>query len=231
MGELPKQVVNHNPHPGGTMLPIGPDGRPMAIVSATASNLVPTTKVCNGCLIEKDLEFFSIRRSGRKAGKPRSRCKECEVQATRAYRAADPDAELERTRAWTRNNPEKSRAKTQRWRDRHPDKVKAQNTSPERRAAISRWKKNNPEKVRESSRDRSRSRMLLDDPQSLEYMNIVLLDPCSYCGVESNTVDHIVPRARGGTHEWDNLTGACGTCNSSKHARSLLIHLLKRRSS
>ena len=43
---------------------------------------------------------------------------------------------------------------------------------------------------------------------------------CAYCGVQPcNSVDHVIPIARGGTDEWDNLVAACGTCNSRKRDR------------
>jgi len=40
------------------------------------------------------------------------------------------------------------------------------------------------------------------------------------CGSEENlTVDHIIPLARGGTWDQDNLQPMCHSCNSSKGAR------------
>lgn len=46
---------------------------------------------------------------------------------------------------------------------------------------------------------------------------------CAYCRVElteqSFTVDHIMPRARGGAEDFDNLAVACRSCNSRKGAR------------
>lgn len=48
---------------------------------------------------------------------------------------------------------------------------------------------------------------------------------CSYCGRTPPEVllevDHIVPRAAGGTDDLANLTTACATCNSGKAARLL----------
>jgi 5-methylcytosine-specific restriction endonuclease McrA len=42
---------------------------------------------------------------------------------------------------------------------------------------------------------------------------------CQQCGMEGNSVDHIVPRQAGGTdHEW-NLQTLCVSCNSSKGGR------------
>jgi 5-methylcytosine-specific restriction endonuclease McrA len=44
---------------------------------------------------------------------------------------------------------------------------------------------------------------------------------CVYCGSETDPleVDHIIPRAQGGTHEWDNLQVLCRRCNRRKGAR------------
>ncbi|MBI2756678.1 MAG: HNH endonuclease [Chloroflexi bacterium] len=41
---------------------------------------------------------------------------------------------------------------------------------------------------------------------------------CQYCGVRSRdlTLDHVLPRHRGGRHTWDNLVSACRTCNHRK---------------
>jgi 5-methylcytosine-specific restriction endonuclease McrA len=41
---------------------------------------------------------------------------------------------------------------------------------------------------------------------------------CQYCGRQSNdlTLDHVVPRHRGGAHSWDNLVAACRVCNHRK---------------
>ncbi|HEY8467915.1 MAG TPA: HNH endonuclease [Solirubrobacterales bacterium] len=44
---------------------------------------------------------------------------------------------------------------------------------------------------------------------------------CQYCGRESTglTVDHVVPRSRGGTSAWDNIVAACAPCNRRKGNR------------
>jgi 5-methylcytosine-specific restriction endonuclease McrA len=40
---------------------------------------------------------------------------------------------------------------------------------------------------------------------------------CQYCGGDGNlTVDHVVPRSRGGEHEWTNVVTACIPCNQRK---------------
>jgi 5-methylcytosine-specific restriction endonuclease McrA len=46
---------------------------------------------------------------------------------------------------------------------------------------------------------------------------------CQYCGRETTnlTLDHIIPRNRGGQHCWDNLVAACPQCNRRKGGRTL----------
>lgn len=59
-----------------------------------------------------------------------------------------------------------------------------------------------------------------------EYADILLADPCSYCGGPAQQLDHITPLSREGSDTTDNLTAVCGGCNRSKHAKSLLIFML-----
>jgi 5-methylcytosine-specific restriction endonuclease McrA len=44
---------------------------------------------------------------------------------------------------------------------------------------------------------------------------------CVYCGSSATSIDHVVPRSRGGTHTWDNVVAACRRCNHAKADRSL----------
>jgi 5-methylcytosine-specific restriction endonuclease McrA len=40
---------------------------------------------------------------------------------------------------------------------------------------------------------------------------------CQYCGARSNlTVDHVVPRSKGGGSNWDNIVASCAPCNRRK---------------
>jgi len=44
---------------------------------------------------------------------------------------------------------------------------------------------------------------------------------CQYCGTKRNlTIDHILPRSRGGGNSWQNLTTSCSRCNSLKGDRT-----------
>jgi 5-methylcytosine-specific restriction endonuclease McrA len=46
---------------------------------------------------------------------------------------------------------------------------------------------------------------------------------CQYCGRQTHdlTLDHIVPRHRGGGHTWENLVTACKACNHRKGGKTI----------
>ncbi|MDH4148039.1 MAG: HNH endonuclease, partial [Acidimicrobiia bacterium] len=44
---------------------------------------------------------------------------------------------------------------------------------------------------------------------------------CQYCSRDADSIDHVVPRSRGGTHSWDNVVAACRRCNLAKGNRLL----------
>ena len=43
---------------------------------------------------------------------------------------------------------------------------------------------------------------------------------CGYCGVSASTIDHIIPRSRGGADSWENLVACCLRCNNAKGDRT-----------
>ncbi len=47
---------------------------------------------------------------------------------------------------------------------------------------------------------------------------------CAYCGSDrAHTLDHVVPRAKGGPTKRGNLLACCGGCNLSKGAEDYLL--------
>jgi 5-methylcytosine-specific restriction endonuclease McrA len=98
----------------------------------------------------------------------------------------------------------------------------------------------NPEKSTEYARryryandpDRSKSRARkanTRDAPTAAYVEIIMHDPCAYCGTTAGTVDHITAIHAGGDNRWTNYTAACLACNGGKRERSLLTYLLMRR--
>jgi 5-methylcytosine-specific restriction endonuclease McrA len=45
---------------------------------------------------------------------------------------------------------------------------------------------------------------------------------CQYCGRQTRqlTLDHVIPRFRGGQHTWENVVSACVACNRKKAGRT-----------
>jgi len=59
---------------------------------------------------------------------------------------------------------------------------------------------------------------------SLNRQNILRRDgfTCQYCGARHKvlTIDHVIPRSRGGRDSWENLVAACLDCNVRKGDRT-----------
>lgn len=61
-------------------------------------------------------------------------------------------------------------------------------------------------------------------PLPLTRRNVLQRDGhvCQYCGFhgEPLSIDHVLPRSRGGTDVWENVTTACVPCNTRKGNRT-----------
>lgn len=61
---------------------------------------------------------------------------------------------------------------------------------------------------------------------TLTRRNVLIRDGgrCQYCGARPGTtgltLDHVMPRSRGGKTTWDNVVACCVTCNRKKAART-----------
>lgn len=74
-----------------------------------------------------------------------------------------------------------------------------------------------------------------DVPVAFARRNVYRRDAyqCMYCGRRPHpdhlTIDHVIPRSRGGAHVWENCVTACLDCNAKKADRTLRearMHLL-----
>lgn len=63
------------------------------------------------------------------------------------------------------------------------------------------------------------------DPERWTAIRVLILQrdkySCAYCGQKAKTVDHIVPRSKGGGERASNLVACCTRCNLRKNNRSL----------
>jgi 5-methylcytosine-specific restriction endonuclease McrA len=44
---------------------------------------------------------------------------------------------------------------------------------------------------------------------------------CVYCDAPATSLDHVVPRSRGGAHVWENVVSCCRRCNHIKGDRTV----------
>jgi len=85
-----------------------------------------------------------------------------------------------------------------------------------------RWRKNNPESARiHSNRRRALKRSapgtatVAQVQARIEYFGY----KCWMCGAPWESIDHVKPLSKGGSHWPANLRPACISCNASKHAK------------
>ncbi len=66
-------------------------------------------------------------------------------------------------------------------------------------------------------------------PRSISRRSIFARDgnKCQYCGQKADSIDHVIPKSRGGKHIWENVVAACRGCNSNKRDRLLSETALK----
>lgn len=139
------------------------------------------------------------------------------VENGRKWREANREQERERCARYDAANREKRREAIARSREANPD---------HHRALDKAWREANPAKRRdiwyrwyEGTQNPS--------PETLAYIDVLLNDPCSYCGGPAEHLEHIEPRSLGGPHDWTNLTASCGPCNRSKGNRLLLLWMAR----
>jgi 5-methylcytosine-specific restriction endonuclease McrA len=142
-----------------------------------------------------------------------------------------------RSGQWIKINRDKERARLAKWRADNREKERARGViyhakNPGKSTArMAKWRAENIDRAREAIRYyRTRKRNAF--VASVDFDEIYKRDKglCRICGNPVDrmkaTLDHIVPLARGGTHEPINVQIAHGKCNSSKGTK--LMHQLTR---
>lgn len=166
----------------------------------------------------------------------------------RAWARANPEKKRAGDKRWAEENRERVNANSRDWAARNRERRReiarrsdAKHREARRIAGREYWKRVDPETKRQRQREwkaKNRDKVALDNHlrrviQDVDvetyraYVRVLHGDPCSYCGGFGGEIDHIVPLSAGGANAWENLTSACRSCNSSKHASPLLLWLAR----
>lgn len=152
-----------------------------------------------------------------------------------AYNKATSAARVAAVAEWRKANPEARKAEYQRARDRDLEGLRAKGREAAKRA----WERD-PEGMRAKARayyhssDKAKQRNRLRahlrrgvqfDATANAWAEILMGDPCCYCGEPMTDLDHIDPISKGGDGGWENLTASCRSCNASKNDKPLLAWL------
>jgi len=136
-----------------------------------------------------------------------------------AYYAANAESIKAYQREYRLNNLEAIELREAAYRLAHADELKVKKRE---------WARNNPEKARApkqryTARKREAVVEVFTGAELIQYWIDNGIDPdhCIYCGGPHEHDDHVIPLARGGTHERANLVPACKRCNCSKKDKFL----------
>lgn len=206
-------------------------------------------KLCSVCKESKPLDEFH-RDSRAKDGRG-TRCKSCSCARSRQWRQENPERVKANSRAAYERNPDAYKARARAAYASDPKRI---------RERIAAWQAENRERCLEYSRrtyaktpevQKARRRRYYEanrhrwigynharralegktTPEVQALIGELRARACVYCGsTEKIEIDHVVPLARGGKHEPENLAPACRSCNRSKGA-SLLSEWLERTAS
>ncbi len=174
-------------------------------------------KICKDCKLEKPL--FDYHNNKNTKDGVTIVCKPCAIERSRIWQSANKNRVNTVCRKNYAKNLEKSRAdrreRVKRWYARNPEVA---------RAATRRWNQEHPEAKRLSESKRKATKLGNGVFTILpKEINKLLSDTCNNCGTYNNiTLDHIIPISRGGRHSIGNLQPLCGSCNSSKNAKTIM---------
>ncbi len=209
---------------------------------------IVTHKKCSTCNEWKLTSEFNKNKASKDGLRPE--CRSCMSKKASIYRMSNREKELERLRRYRENNKEKERESKRKWRENNIEKVRErdrkyrEDNKEKIRERVSKWFENNREKVIERIR-KSRGKWQKNHPDKAkailhryraqkagnggsftgkEWQELCLKYDCRClrCGEKKKlTADHVIPVAKGGTSNIENIQPLCGSCNSSKGIKEI----------
>lgn len=137
----------------------------------------------------------------------------------RRYRQKNAKERAAAHRKWVRDNPDRARARNRRWAARHRERT---------RAKAKAWRMANPagaQALWRASKSRRRAREHCAAGKTTRAKLQARWDyfggRCWMCGGVANSIDHVIPLAKGGSNWPSNLRPACLACNTRKGVRRI----------
>lgn len=181
------------------------------------------SKVCIRCKHEYDESENAFSRNAKAKDRLSYECRQCKKVMGVEYRSRMPDSVREKQNKQHHDdrllNPERVSNWRRRYRETHREQIAAAHKD---------WCQRN-KLARCESRSRYYARKLgAKGSHTIEDI-IKRMDAqqgtCFWCGVEYGEdyeVDHIIALSRGGSNSMRNIVIACGSCNASKCAKSVV---------
>jgi 5-methylcytosine-specific restriction endonuclease McrA len=151
------------------------------------------------------------------------------------------DRDREKQREWYRANKERHRAKGRAWAEENRERLKEYHAAyyEANREKWTAYAVENADRRRENARRRRaeepelrrrhvrayQARKLKVRVEDVNPLVVLERDDgiCGICGADVDPqafeVDHVIPISRGGSHSYDNVQAAHGSCNRRKNAR------------
>jgi 5-methylcytosine-specific restriction endonuclease McrA len=130
------------------------------------------------------------------------------------YHSEHRQSELLRSKIKYWKDPAKESLRKKKAREQHPEVFKERNKK---------YRENNVEMLRAKAQ-RRRARLVENNVflVSKKELKKLYSSTCFYCANPAQTIDHVIPIARGGAHGIGNLVPACNHCNFSKAGRTVM---------
>lgn len=143
---------------------------------------------------------------------------------------ADLDKKREYQRAWLRNKRAQQPGTLRKYRRDYYAANRGRIRAQEKQRYM-----DAPDQPRNTARNGASLRRALkanapqgDSAEAATYEQILRQGICELCGVHGPLhVDHIEALSTSGEHGWENFSGLCQSCNSSKGTKPLLAHMLE----
>lgn len=159
-------------------------------------------------------------------------CVQCMKKNSRKWRQAHPDTAKEAVRKWRESNTESEKEGKRKYRQENTAAIKEYNRkyyqaniAAEKERGRN-YQQNNPAVIlAKTQRRRTRKTQAGGSFTAAEWESLVnhYGNKCLRCGRDDVklTADHVIPVARGGSSNIDNIQPLCGSCNSSKGDKTI----------